>query len=255
MIEVKKSNLKLRENIENLYDYCFNLDVSYSATLGGHHTSNQILQEYIDDIGGREIGWFEDITSSEKCILNEMFLVYAFSIFEAYIKDLLLITFQNKNDLIKIKQKKTMTYKEILDISDFNELLLYMSNEIINELRMKLLDLDTFFEKTFKISLQNDIANLNQADKYQTNDLNYIYDFKAFKGKNCWESLIEFQERRNIIVHNNGKIDKKYNEINNSNFKIGKRIKTTEQDIYYLYSIISLFIHELNCEFITKFCD
>lgn len=238
---------------EITYDYIENLSIAFNAVGADYKATDQKTQEYIEEIGGREIGWWEQMAELEKYSLNNMFLVYAFSIFEAFISDMLTKLIYFKKELLHIKNGKTIKYEDILTARNMSDLINYMANEIVQEIKMNLRDLDIFFRSKFKINLADELANLSNADTIETGDLNYFYDYNKFKGKNCWKDLIEFQERRNIIVHNNSKVDKKYNDLTNSNKKIGDKIITSGQEIYQLFIQMTLIINEICTCFTNKF--
>ena len=238
---------------EITFGYTENLSIAYNAVRANYEASDQETQEYIDEIGGRELGWWKQMAELQKESLNNMFLVYAFCIFEAFMSDMLVKLFKIKKEILHIKNGKTLKYEVVLSAHNMNDLIKHLVNEVVNEIKMNLCELDIFFRSKFKINLADELANLSNADTIEIGDLNYFYDYSKFKGRNCWKDLIEFQERRNIVVHNNSKVDKKYNDLTNSNKKIGEKIITSGQEIYQLFIQMSLFINEICICFIDKF--
>jgi len=114
----------------------------------------------------------------------KMGLIYFFSLFEAFNKDFFQTLFKFKPELMKTKDKH-LNYEELLDFSDIDELYECIIQEEINNLGYLDIDqiADTLMDK-FKINLKEDFE--------------------------YWKQLRENYYRRNIIVHNDGKISEIY---------------------------------------------
>ncbi len=114
----------------------------------------------------------------------KMGLIYFFSLFEAFNKDFFQTLFKFKPELMKTKDKH-LNYEELLNFSDIDELYECIIQEEINSLGY--LDIDQIAEiliGKFKINLKEDFE--------------------------YWKQLRENYYRRNIIVHNDGKISEIY---------------------------------------------
>ena len=114
----------------------------------------------------------------------KMGIIYFFSLFEAFNKDFFQTLFKFKPELMKTKDKH-LNYEALLKFSDINELYECIIQEEINSLGY--LDIDQIAEilmVKFKI-------NLKEEFEY-------------------WKQLRENYYRRNIIVHNDGKISEIY---------------------------------------------
>ena len=113
-----------------------------------------------------------------------MGLIYLFSLFEAFNKDFFQTLFKFKPELMKTKDKH-LNYEELLNFSDIDELHECITQEEINSLGYLDIDqiADTLMNK-FKFNLKEDFE--------------------------YWKPLRENYYRRNIIVHNDGKISEIY---------------------------------------------
>lgn len=114
----------------------------------------------------------------------KMSLIYLFSLFEAFNKDFFQTLFKYKPELMKSK-KKQINYDTILKFSDINELHEYITQKEVNQYGY--FDIDAIAQilmDKFKINLKEEL-------KY-------------------WEQLRENYYRRNLIVHNDGKISSVY---------------------------------------------
>ena len=113
-----------------------------------------------------------------------MGLIYFFSLFEAFNKDYFQELFIFKPDLMKGKDKK-VDLDNILHIKNIDDLHKTISQIQVD--RFGYIDIDLFaifILKKFKVDLENNLE--------------------------CWSNLRESYYRRNIIVHNDGKISEMY---------------------------------------------
>ncbi len=114
----------------------------------------------------------------------KMGLIYFFSLFEAFNKDYFQEIYLFKPDLMKSKKKK-VDLEYLLQFKNFKDLHRSLSQNLIE--RFGHLDIDKLarlFLKKFNIDLKNNLE--------------------------CWSNLRESYYRRNIIVHNDGKISETY---------------------------------------------
>jgi len=126
---------------------------------------------------------FEKIDLINEHMLK-MSMIYLFSLFEAFNKDFFQILFLNKPYLMKSKNQK-LDYETLLAFSDINELHEYLSHkEVVKYGYYDIDELSKFLIETFNLNLEEDFE--------------------------YWKELRENYYRRNIIVHNDGKISKIY---------------------------------------------
>lgn len=114
----------------------------------------------------------------------KMGIIYFFSLFEAFNKDYFQELFVFKPDLMKGKDKK-VDLDEILQFTNIDDLHKSLSQNQVE--RFGYIDIDKFalfILKKFKVDLENNL--------------------------DCWSNLRESYYRRNIIVHNDGKISEMY---------------------------------------------
>jgi len=172
--------------------------------------SNQISlfhnkNEYLNSLNKRQdkfdkLGFdpFEKIDLINEYILK-MSLIYLFSLFEAFNKDLFQILFFNEPYLMKSKNKK-LDYETILNFSDINELHEFLSHKEVEKYGYYDIDeLSKLLVETFNINLEDDFE--------------------------YWNELRENYYRRNIIVHNDGKVSRIYlNKLNLLDKELSKEL-------------------------------
>ncbi len=127
--------------------------------------------------------------------IPKMSLIYLFSLFEAFNKDIFQTLFKYKPELMKSK-KKQLDYETILKFSDINDLHEHLSQIEVNQYG--------YFDIDVIAQLLMDKFKINLKEKYE-----------------YWEQLRENYYRRNIIVHNDGKISSVYL----------KKLELTDKDI------------------------
>lgn len=137
----------------------------------------------------------------------KMGLIYLFSLFEAFNKDFFQTLFKFKPELMKTKDKH-LNYEALLNFSDIDELHECIIQEEINSLGYLDIDqiVDTLIDK-FKINLKEDFE--------------------------YWKPLRENYYRRNIIVHNDGKISEIY--LKKMSLEKGQLNEELNCDIDYLW--------------------
>ena len=137
----------------------------------------------------------------------KMGLVYIFSLFEAFNKDYFQELYIFKPDLMKSKKKK-ISLEYILQFKTNEDL--HKSLSQIQTERFGYLDIDELAKlilKKFNIDLQNNL--------------------------DCWSNLRESYYRRNIIIHNDGKISEIYlKKLSLGNDQLNEEINC---DIEYLW--------------------
>ena len=112
--------------------------------------------------------------------LMNMTLVYLIALFEGFNKSFFLTLLMNKPEQMK-NRKKTINYEKLLEYDSLENLHKHLAEKITEELGYKDIDeFNRFLSKQYKIDLDKDFKN--------------------------WEALRDNYYRRNIIVHNNGRI-------------------------------------------------
>lgn len=139
----------------------------------------------------------------------EMSLVYLVSEFESFFKNILKIAFAKKPEALS--SKKMVTYEEVL--------LLQKNRNLVQEL----------IEKETSEVIYKDI---NDIDKY----IEKRFNIKLSKIPN-WKKFTERFYRRNILIHNKGRINQKYKQ--KTGYKGKQKILWVHPD--YLNNSIRLF--------------
>ncbi|KKM20774.1 hypothetical protein LCGC14_1642120 [marine sediment metagenome] len=112
--------------------------------------------------------------------LMNMTLVYLMALFEGFNKKFFLTLLMNKPEQMK-NRKKTINYEKLLEFDSLKDLHKSLAEKITNELGYRDIDnFNNFLLERYKIDLKR--------------------EFKK------WETLKDNYYRRNIIVHNNGRI-------------------------------------------------
>jgi hypothetical protein len=157
-------------------------------------------------------------------IFYDMTLTHIVTITEAFLGEFLVhvLTF-NPNIL---KSENTITYKEVLSFLSIQKLIGQLSTETVG----KIID-----------------GNIDQIAKGINQK--FSVDFCSFKD---FDYIRESFYRRNIIVHNNARTDKKYcSKVPNSH--IGKKIKTDSKYVNQLFDAVGAFIDYTDEKFSKKF--
>ena len=139
----------------------------------------------------------------------KMGIIYFYSLFEAFNKDFFQELYIFKPDLMRGKDKK-VDLDDMLQSKNIDDLLKSVSQNQVDEFGY--IDIDKFASlilKKFKIDLKNNLE--------------------------CWPNLRESYNRRNIIVHNDGKISEKYLEkLSLGSDQLNKELNC---DIEYIWKI------------------
>ncbi len=114
----------------------------------------------------------------------KMSLIYLFSLFEAFNKDFFQTLFKYRPELMKSKRKH-LNYETILEFSDINDLHEYITQKEVN--KYGYFDIDNIAQMLM------DKFNISLKEEFE-----------------YWKQLRENYFRRNIIVHNDGKISSTY---------------------------------------------
>lgn len=123
-------------------------------------------------------------SSIARKIINRNFLVSLISQFDTYTSDLIKSIFMLRPDLLN-NSEKILTFSELLKFSDINEAKQYIiEKEIETVLRESHTEQFIWFEKKLKIELRKDLS--------------------------IWTTFIEVTQRRNLFVHNDGKVSNQY---------------------------------------------
>ena len=112
--------------------------------------------------------------------LMNMTLVYLMALFEGFNKKFFQILLINKPEQMKNRKKK-INYEKLVEFDSIDKLHKYLAEEITNKLGYKDIDkFKNFLAEQYTINLDKEFEN--------------------------WEALRDNYYRRNIIVHNNGRI-------------------------------------------------
>lgn len=145
-------------------------------------------------------------TMDYKKILFRMSFIYLISIFDSAIIDLVRELYK-KDYRVLIKSNKNLNYEQILNFENINDLKEYILEKELLEFSYK--------------SIKDQIKYISQEFK-----LEIILTTEQLS------NLIEIRETRNILVHNNGKVNEVYlRNTKNNNLKIGDERLV---DSYYL---------------------
>ncbi|MEQ8413160.1 MAG: hypothetical protein RIB71_01805 [Imperialibacter sp.] len=147
-------------------------------------------------------------------IIQSMSLVYMVAHFEVYLSTVTELLLSFFWESMKSKEK-TISYQEALSFSSTKEL---REHIIAKEI--------------YKVAF----GGIKDRINFLETKLNLTFEYKRLKGvRNNWnsvelESLTEVHSTRNIIIHNNGKIDKRYLfENKTSKFKIGEHREISKE--------------------------
>ena len=211
----------LREKNKNCLDACELLkEVGYEKfqELHSKNFPNVIVEKDDKELISIKINLNEEegklqsaffMLSNRKLHLNcllDMAHIYLITLFEAFNKDFFTEILNYKTEIMK--SKKEIQYEEILKYASIEDLHKYMVKKKIDE-----------------ISYMN-------LDEFAENFLFKHFNIDIKIGFSKWNDLREKYYRRNIIVHNNGKISEIYaQKMNLAPCEIGKELST---DIVYI---------------------
>ena len=164
----------------------------------------------------------KEVTNSELAsgIVNRSFLISLVSQFDTYIGDLMRCVFEIKPDFLDNSQRQLsfselQTFEEIKDARDY-----IIEKEIEAVLRESHSEQFKWFESKLKMKLR--------------------------EGLESWPAFIETTQRRNLFVHNDGKVSSQYlNVCKQHKVKIKSTLKTGNQ----LHSNQKYFEQAFNCLF------
>ncbi|HHF2868955.1 TPA: hypothetical protein ACPJZQ_004113 [Vibrio alginolyticus] len=122
------------------------------------------------------------IPLKHRSFLIDMTLSYLISYQEAMFKDYLFVVLTNNTTCLKSNNK--ITYSELLDFSDFGELVASIADKEVEKIgRGSIDDIHKYFIEKFNIDLSD-------------------YDM--------WNEIVESTYRRNLIIHNKGIVNQVY---------------------------------------------
>lgn len=139
--------------------------------------SQETLRLFIEKLQAHEVPTAIDV------FVREMGLVYLIAKFENFLKRILEITFREKPEILMTSQK-SITFEEILKLKKYNDITKYLiEKETSSIITQDITDMDRYFEQKFNVKLSR------------------FRDWKKFK---------ERFYRRNILIHNEGTINRLY---------------------------------------------
>jgi hypothetical protein len=159
--------------------------------------------------------------------IREMSLVYLVAKFEDFISKELKIVFAKRSEMFRAiprdkakADEKKVTYSDVFSVSNLDELK------------------DKIMEREIKRILMQDLEEVNV-------DLGHYLKVDLADNKNNWKAIKECFQRRNIILHNNGKVNATYRQKTGEN-PTDEHLSVDER---YLSKSITLF--ETYCNEIT----
>ncbi len=152
-------------------------------------------------------------------IIADSFLSALVSKFDAYIGNLMRVIFQTRTDTLR-SSAKTLTLREIMDFSTIEEAQKFIIEEEVDSLLRESHDKQVeWFEKLLDIKVRN---------------------------VSSWPNYIEITERRNLLAHCNGQVNKHY--INNCKKNqvtlpedLGVGVKLTVDEAYFQQAFTTLY--------------
>lgn len=134
-------------------------------------------------VGDFLVGYFDP--AKQKNFLSEMALVYLISYQEAFIKDYVKNILIARRDILKSKKTLNFTFEEICDLNSMDSLIERMVQEEVDKnFDGGIDDFADYFDNRFDLPIEKEFLD--------------------------WETVKEASYRRNIIVHNRGRTNKKY---------------------------------------------
>ncbi|KKK94129.1 hypothetical protein LCGC14_2685950 [marine sediment metagenome] len=165
--------------------------------------------------------------------LFKMIIVSCLSIFEAFNKDFFKILYSLRPENLKRKAKVDLNFEELIEFSSMEVL--------FEELAMR--EVDQFG----RLSIDQIAKELEKKHK-----INLTKDFKK------WKPLRENYYRRNIIVHNRGKMSKDYiekfedNQVNNIGKELDLSFDYVEGCISNVWDYIKFILKKLGVKYKLK---
>lgn len=158
------------------------------------------------------------IKVNQKSILIKSLFLNLFSIFDAFIGDLLKFIFLNKKDQLN-RIEKTLSLKDIIDCKSI--------------------------EEAFECIIDKEIETLKRESYIkQFSLLEQKFDIKTLRKFDNWTSFVEISQRRNIIMHADGIVSNQYlSSCKEENYDL-KNVNLKDKleiDIDYLNSSILIF--------------
>lgn len=169
---------------------------------------------------------FEKLFSPQyRMFLAEMALAYLVALQEAFVKDYLQELFASRSRLLK--SGKQVTFEEVCSHRSMRTLLQYLAEKEVETVSYKNIDkLAKYVETRFNLSLACSFPS--------------------------WEELREASYRRNVIVHNHGKVSQIYvNKVGRG--KVGEKMHTDAEYVVKTASFIRNFIEFFDESLARKF--
>lgn len=185
----KTQQASISEHGEFLKNNCeFVQEGNYYIITSEHNRKNSQLRKAVNNS-----------TSAIK-IIKRNFLVSLISQFDTYTSDLIKAIFEIRPEIINNSEKQ-LAFSELSKFESIKDAQNYIiEKEIETVLRENYTDQFKWFERKLNIQLRKDLP--------------------------IWETFIEITQRRNLFVHNDGKVSSQYLSVcKENNLKIGDKIK------------------------------
>lgn len=190
------------------------------------------LQEYIDKYGPREgfWRWQRSLPRKVNRLLYKQMVVFLVTIFEAFIGDVLLITFRTEPRCLS--SEKNISWEKIIELGDYNSIVEYIASErCAVALSGDWCKIEAEFRRLFNIDLSGEIEE---------------------------KAIAEIFEIRHTVVHRVGYVDQRFiDKVKSSewgiNYNSGKEIIINWQVIQKMAHYIEYAARTIHNQILTKF--
>jgi hypothetical protein len=158
--------------------------------------------------------------------IREMSFVYLMAKFEDFISKQFLIVFTRKREVLKTKDKN-VTYQELFSASKLEELWDKIIEHEITQIMMK------------------DLEGINE-------DLKHFLGIDLKSNTNNWKSMREYFQRRNILLHNNGRINSIYRQKTGHNGAEG-HLSVDKEYLSNAIRLSEIYCNEITDKILQKF--
>jgi hypothetical protein len=221
---------KFYEHIEKLYQLR-DFSSYTNLELNKLKTMNDTFKNFIDDLNINQI--LKEIellrVTNFKPYFNNLLYVFIVMTMEHYFNDILRLIYKNKIECLKNNQM-SYTREELINFGDYDTLFQNMiEDEIFRfDIKYDYIEKINYFESKFKL----DLSRIKKYDKKMT----------------------EIYEIRNVIVHNDSKINKRFMEKNRyTKYSMGDTVLIDLQEINSSIENIKFILTILDENIMDKF--
>lgn len=257
------NKLTYHDQIKIIYDaFLFNVFTLYGSNnhIRDSFTSqkysdeaNLIIQKLKENKQKEEEAWIDLLSVSMKYfripnLMPNMIISSLISFFDYFLKSSLMCFLLHEPRALK-PSKRQITFEEVLNYNNYDELFLFMvEKELDDEFRKNIEGIKIYIINRYQIDLENISnyklpADIFSQSKYTDKERIEFQSFLESKRQSIsWDSLREIYYRRNLIVHNDGKINQDY--INNFKADNGNGYLLTDNN--YVNNSFFIFIYYAN---------